>query len=80
MSRQAEEMGTAKFVLTFHAGETPQVPTDEVMERWMAWFGELRSAVVDMGTPFGASATIASDASPRDGAGPDPATATRSSR
>jgi hypothetical protein len=27
------------------------------MDRWMAWFGELGAAVVDMGAPFGAAAT-----------------------
>ena len=45
-----------------------------MMDRWMAWFGELGDAVVDMGAPFGASATIASDGTPRPGGGPDAAT------
>jgi len=49
---RAEETGMAKFVLIFHAGETPEVPSAEVMDRWMAWFGELGAAVVDMGAPF----------------------------
>ena len=40
----------AKFVLLFHGGETPEEPSAEVMDRWMAWFGELGEAVVDMGT------------------------------
>ncbi len=40
----------------------------------MAWFRELGEAVVDMGAPFGASATIASDGTPSQGSGPDPAT------
>ena len=43
----------AKFVLMFHGGETPEEPSPEVMDRWMAWFGELGEAVVDMGAPFG---------------------------
>ena len=64
----------AKFVLIFHAGETPEVPSAEVMDRWMAWFGELGTAVADMGAPFGAAATIASDGTPSEGGGPDPAT------
>ena len=42
-----------KFVLMFHGGETPEEPSAEVMDRWMAWFGELGEAVVDMGAPFG---------------------------
>jgi hypothetical protein len=64
----------AKFVLMFHGGETPQEPSPEVMDRWMAWFGELGEAVVDMGAPFGESATIASDGTPSPGSGSDPAT------
>ena len=63
----------SKFVLIFHGGETPEAPSPEVMDRWMAWFGELGEAVVDMGAPFGASATIASDGTPSPGGGPDPA-------
>ena len=39
----------AKFVLMFHGGETPEQPSPEVMERWMAWFGTLGDAVIDMG-------------------------------
>ncbi len=64
----------ARFVLMFHGGETPEEPSPEVMDRWMAWFSELGPAVVDMGAPFGAAATIASDGTPSEGAGPDPAT------
>jgi hypothetical protein len=64
----------SKFVLMFHAGETPTAPSGDVMDRWMAWFAELGAAVVDMGSPFGASATIASDGTPSEGSGPDPAT------
>ncbi len=43
------------------------------MDRWLAWFGELGEAIVDMGAPFAASATIASDGTPSPGSGPDPA-------
>ena len=64
----------AKFVLMFHGGATPEEPSPAVMERWMAWFGELGEAVVDMGAPLGAAATIASDGTPSEGGGPDPAT------
>jgi hypothetical protein len=64
----------AKFVLLFHAGDTPEAPSPEVMNRWMAWFGELGDAVVDMGAPFGESATIAADGTPSPGGGADPAT------
>ena len=64
----------AKFVLMFHGGATPEEPSPAVMDRWMAWFGELGEAVVDMGAPFGAAATIASDGTPSKGSGADPAT------
>lgn len=64
-----KETQAARFVLVFHGGETPEEPSQAVMERWMAWFGELGEAVVDMGAPFGASATIASDGTPSDGRG-----------
>lgn len=63
----------AKFVLMFHGGATSEEPSPEVMDRWMAWFGQLGDAVVDMGAPFGESATIASDGTPSPGAGQDPA-------
>jgi hypothetical protein len=64
----------ARFVLIFHGGETPEEPSQAVMDLWMAWFGELGDAVVDMGAPFGASATIGPDGAPNEGTGPDPAT------
>jgi hypothetical protein len=64
----------AKCVLMFHGGETPEEPSPEVMDRWMAWFGKLGDAVVDMGAPFGASATIASDGTRSEASGADPAT------
>ena len=63
-----------KFVLIYHGGETPEAPSPDVMDRWMAWFGDLGSAVVDMGAPFAESATIASDGTPTPGSGSDPAT------
>jgi hypothetical protein len=68
-----KEPVVSKFVLIFHGGETPEAASPDVMDRWMAWFGELGDAVVDMGAPFAASATIASDGTPSPGSGPDPA-------
>jgi hypothetical protein len=64
----------SRFVLMFHGGETPQEPSQDEMERWMAWFGALGEAVVEMGAPFGDSATVASDGTASPGSGPDPAT------
>jgi hypothetical protein len=63
-----------RFVLMFHGGDNPEEPSQAVMDRWMAWFGQLGDAVVDMGSPFGSSATINSDGQPSEGSGPDPAT------
>jgi hypothetical protein len=64
----------ARFVLMFHGGETPDKATPEVIDRWIAWFNALgESVVVDLGSPFAAAATIASDGTPSEGAGPDPA-------
>ena len=64
----------SQFVLMFHGGASPEKPSEAEMARWMAWFGELGDAAVSMGSPFGASATIASDGTPSEGSGPDPAT------
>ena len=63
----------AKFVLVFHRGANPEEPSAAVMDRWMAWFGELGGAVVDIGARFGTSATIAADGTPSPGTGADPA-------
>ena len=63
-----------KFVLMFHSGVNPEDPSQETMDRWMAWFSELGDAVVDMGSPFVTSTTIASDGTPSEGSGSDPAT------
>src|SRR5579863_8441387 len=69
-----KETEVAKFVLMFHGGDTPEAPSQAGMDRWMAWFAELGEAVVDMGAPFRTSTTIASDGTPTEGSGPDPAT------
>ena len=62
-----------RFVLTYHEGHTPQEPTKETMDSWVSWFGGLGDAVVDMGSPFRASTTIASDGNISVGARPHPA-------
>jgi len=62
-----------RFMLMFHSGESPEQPSQEVMDRWMAWFGELGDSIADMGAPLRAAATVASDGSSMDGGGPDPA-------
>jgi hypothetical protein len=53
-------MGT--YVLIYVGGEPePEDQLQEVMDRWMAWFGRLGPAVVDGGNPFHTSASIAPD-------------------
>jgi len=51
----------ANYVLAYTGGSMGETEADqqEVMTRWMEWFGALAGAVVDAGTPFGASATVA---------------------
>ncbi len=51
----------AKFVLTYSGGgSVPQSESERnaVMAAWTGWFGELGSAIVDSGNPFGGSSTV----------------------
>jgi hypothetical protein len=50
----------AKYLLAYSGGSMPETPAEQqkVMEQWMAWFGEMGSAVVDGGSPLAPSATI----------------------
>ncbi len=60
----------AKFVLLYTGGGSKaDMPEEQqkMTEAWMNWFGTLGEAVTDAGNPFGASCTIASDGSVRDG-------------
>jgi YCII-related domain len=60
----------AKYVLAYSGGSMPE--TEEagaaVMAAWGAWLGGLGDAIVDGGTPFGASASITSDGGVSDAA------------
>lgn len=61
----------AKYTFAYRGGggmpETPE-EGERLMAAWTAWFGELGSAVVDGGAPFGPSATVASGGGVTDGA------------
>jgi len=59
----------AKFVLIYTGGQMADDPAEQekVMQAWMGWFGTLGSDVVDMGNPFGASSTVTSDGSTKNG-------------
>jgi hypothetical protein len=50
----------AKYLLAYSGGSMPETPAEQqkVMEQWMAWFGEMGSALVDGGSPLAPSATI----------------------
>jgi hypothetical protein len=49
-----------KYVLVYKGGSIPQSEEEQqrVMAAWTAWFGTLGDAVVDIGTPFGASSAV----------------------
>jgi hypothetical protein len=55
----------AKFVLVYRGGAMGQTPEaqQKAMEAWMNWFGTLGDAVVDAGSPFGASSSVAANGS-----------------
>ena len=50
----------AKYVYLYTGGSMAETPEEQekVMQAWGAWFGELGSAVTDMGNPFGTSTTV----------------------
>ena len=58
------------YVLAYTGGSMGETAAEqqEVMTRWMEWFGSLGSAVVDGGTPLAASATVAPGGAVSDGA------------
>ncbi len=58
-----------KYVLAYRGGAMAESEAEQQaqMEKWMNWFGTLGASVVDGGSPFGPSATIASDGKSSDG-------------
>ncbi|MBT8199399.1 MAG: hypothetical protein KJO36_02665 [Acidimicrobiia bacterium] len=50
----------ANYVLAYAGGSIPETEADQarVMEAWNNWYGELGSAIVDGGAPFGQAKTI----------------------
>jgi hypothetical protein len=50
----------AKFVYVYTGGQTNDSPEaqEQVMQAWGAWFGTLGGSVIDVGNPFGSSATL----------------------
>lgn len=67
----------AKYVFVYHGGGGAPESEEEgaaVMQAWNEWFGSLGDAVVDIGNPTGASATVGSDGSSSQGGGTNPVT------
>jgi hypothetical protein len=60
------------FVLAYRGGagmaEDP-AEREQAMAAWGAWFGQVGSAIVDAGAPFGGSTTIGSDGNGASSAG-----------
>ena len=59
----------ANFLLVYRGGSQPESEAAgaEVMNAWMAWFGQLGDSVVDGGNPISMGKTIASNGSVSDG-------------
>ncbi len=49
-------------------------PTQQVMDAWMAWFGEISDSVVDIGAPFGPGREVTSTGARDLPIGPEAAT------
>ncbi len=64
----------AKFVFLYHGGKAPESEEEgaAVMQTWNEWFGGLGSAVIDAGSPTGASATVSPDGAVSQGGGANP--------
>ena len=60
-------MGNYVFIYTGGEAPTTEEEGEAVMTAWMAWFGSMGEAVVDMGTAFGPAMTVGPDG-PREGA------------
>jgi hypothetical protein len=65
-----EGSDVANYVLVFKGGSVPESEAEQqkVMADWGAWYGSMGAAVVDGGTPFGPSKSIAGDGTVSDGA------------
>ncbi len=53
----------AKFVFAYKGGSMSTTPAEQeaAMAAWGGWFGQLGSAVTDMGNPFGSSTAVGAD-------------------
>jgi hypothetical protein len=53
----------AKFVYVYTGGQMAETAEaqEQAMQAWGAWFGTLGGSVADVGSPFGASATVSAE-------------------
>jgi hypothetical protein len=60
------------FLFTYHGGSTPDSAAagEALMGEWMAWFGQLADAVVQLGNPTGDAVTVHANGSVSAGGGP----------
>jgi hypothetical protein len=67
---EPEEEIMAKFVYVYTGGQPAETAEAQAqsMEAWTSWFGELGSAVVEIGNPFGAASTVTSGGASAGGA------------
>lgn len=64
----------SKFVFGYHGGggaETTE-DMDAVMAAWDRWYGEIGTALVDGGAPFGQLRTVSHDGAVAEGGGANP--------
>ena len=61
----------SRYVFIHHGYEEP---TRQVMDAWMAWFGEIADSVVDQGAPFGPGREVTPTGARDLPAGPEAAT------
>jgi hypothetical protein len=60
----------ANFALAYKGGKMAETDEEreQVMAAWGQWIGDLGPALVDLGNPFGASATVTNGGTVSDGA------------
>jgi len=65
----------AKFLFVYHGGSHPETPEEsqQVMQAWGDWLGNMGAAAVDPGNPVGMSSTVNCDRSVTDNGGSNPA-------
>ncbi|MEQ1768854.1 MAG: YciI family protein [Devosia sp.] len=67
----------AKYIFGFHGGgDMPADPkaAEASMARWIAWYENMGSAVIDMGTPAMSAKTVESSGKVSNGGGSNPLT------